>query len=172
MFKTALTIDGPVAIRYPRGAAVGVDTSPAMEVLPIGTAETLRAGTDVAIIAIGATVSPALQAADRLLHDGIRAEVINARFVKPIDERMLADIANRIGRIVTVEENVRIGGFGSGVLECLNTINMRIPVTTLGIADAFFDHASQDRLRTRASIDADAIAAAARALVSTDGVTA
>ncbi|HEV2107195.1 MAG TPA: 1-deoxy-D-xylulose-5-phosphate synthase, partial [Thermomicrobiales bacterium] len=156
---------GPVAIRYPRGAGVGVATDEPLHSLPIGRAETLREGADVAIFAIGAMVLPAERAAEQLAREGIEASVINARFVKPLDERLVLEFADRCGAIVTVEENTVRGGFGSGVLEVLAANDRVIPVRTLGIPDRIFEQASQGRLREMAGLSAEGIATATRQLL-------
>ena len=118
MLKTALdVVDGPVAIRYPRGAGVGAHwLTRCMRFLSAG-ARGSRSGSDVAILALGTMVLPAERAADLLAAEGISASVVNARFVKPLDERLILELAARCGAIVTVEENVKAGGFGSAVLE-------------------------------------------------------
>ena len=120
MLYTALReIDGPVAIRYPRGAGVGAPMIDPLHALPVGRGEILRSGDDVGLLALGTMVLAAERAADLLLAEGIRATVVNARFVKPLDERLILDVARTCPAIVTVEENVRAGGFGSAVLEFL-----------------------------------------------------
>ena len=171
MLKTAFTIDdGPIAIRYPRGAGVGADMSGPMHALPIGRGETLRTGSDVAILAIGSMVLPAERAADILAAEGVSAEVVNMRFVKPLDEALIVEVARRCGAIVTAEENVLPGGFGASVLEVLAKHGLRIPVRTLGIPDRIFEHASQSRLRAMAGLAPNDVAAAAHA-VAKDRVT-
>ncbi len=166
MMKTAIEhTDGPVAIRFPRGAAVGVDTSAPMTELPIGKSETLREGGDIAILAIGSMVGYAQKAAARLSEHGIQATVVNARFAKPLDEEMVLRLADEVGAIVTVEENVAMGGFGSGVLETLSAHGRFIPTRVLGVPDRFFEQASQERLREIAGIGVDGIVDAARGLL-------
>jgi len=174
MLKTGAEHDGPVAIRYPRGSGVGVAMDEPLHVLPIGRAETLRDGKDVAILAVGAMVLPAERAADLLAHQGIKATVVNARFVKPLDERLILDLAERCGAIVTVEENSVRGGFGAAVLELLAEHNVRVPVRVLGVADQIFEQASQARLRSLAGLSPDHIAEAAKSTMATrdDAVTA
>lgn len=162
MFYTALQYnDGPVAIRYPRGAGVGVDTSRELEQLPIGKSETLRQGNDVALLALGSMVPAAMQAANRLHELGYSAKVVNARFAKPLDEAMILEIAQAGTGIVTIEENVIAGGFGSAVMELLAANGPQVPVTTLGVHDKFFDQASQSRLRDLAGLSVDSIVNAA-----------
>ena len=167
MLKTAIQdVNGPVAIRYPRGAGVGAAMVEPLHRLPIGRAETLRSGGDVAILALGAMVLPAERAADLLAAEGIAATVINARFVKPLDERLILELAEHPGAIVTVEENVRAGGFGSAVLELLHSHGLTVPTTTLAVPDRLFDQASQGRLRELAGLSPAHIAEAARVLAA------
>jgi len=153
---------GPIAVRYPRGAGVGVATDEPLHTLPIGRSEVIREGADVAILAVGTMVLPAERSADLLAAEGIAAAVINARFIKPLDERLILDLAKRCGAIVTIEESARAGGFGSGVLELLAAHEITIPVQTLGVPDRVFEQASQNRLREQAGLTPDGIAAAAR----------
>jgi len=167
MLKTAVEYTGgPIAVRYPRGNAVGVPMQEALHALPIGRAELLRDGTDVAIFAVGTMVLPAERAAELLRAEGISAAVVNARFVKPLDERLVLDLARRTGAVVTVEENVIKGGFGAGVLETLANNGVSIPVRVLGVPDRVFEQASQARLREHAGLTPEGIAAAARTVVA------
>jgi 1-deoxy-D-xylulose-5-phosphate synthase len=166
MLKTAIDYErGPIALRYPRGSGVGVPLLGEPHPLPIGKGELLQEGDDVAIIAIGATVLPAQRAAEILAESGVRATVINARFVKPLDEALILETARRTGLVVTVEDAQVAGGFGSAVLELFAREGLRIPVACLGLPDRFFDHASQASLRKQAGIDAESIARRALALV-------
>jgi 1-deoxy-D-xylulose-5-phosphate synthase len=100
-----------------------------------------------------------------LAEHGIDATVVNARFVKPLDEEVILRLADEVGAIVTVEENATMGGFGSGILELLSARGKRLPTRVLGVPDRFFEHASQDRLRQIAGLDLDSIADAVRALL-------
>ena len=162
MLKTAIEIEGgPIAIRYPRGAGVGVPTDEPLHALPIGRGEVVRDGADVAILAVGAMVLPAERAADLLRADGISATVVNARFVKPLDEALVVDLVGRCGAIVTVEENAAVGGFGAAVLETLAKHGLTPPTRVLGVPDRVFEQASQRRLRELAGLSPKAIAAAA-----------
>mgnify|MGYP001224211072 CR=1 FL=1 len=166
MLRTAIDhTDGPVALRYPRGASLGVKMSGTPHPLPIGRAEVLRDGDDVALVAIGAMVLHAERAADVLAEEGIEATVVNARFAKPLDEALLLRLADEIGAIVTIEENAAAGGFGSGVLELLARHDRRVRVRTLGVPDRFFEQASQSRLREMAGLGIGSIVAAARHVV-------
>ncbi|MBI3548362.1 MAG: 1-deoxy-D-xylulose-5-phosphate synthase [Elusimicrobia bacterium] len=119
MLKTALTLEGPVAVRYPRGNAIGVPLDAELKAIPIGKGVRLREGKDATILAIGNRVHPSLEAAEKLAALGLSVGVINMRFVKPIDSELLKDVVSRTPKIVTVEDNVLEGGFGSAVLEAL-----------------------------------------------------
>ena len=163
MFYTALQLNGPVAIRYPRGSGYGVALDQDFSVLPLGKAEELRQGSDVALFAIGATVYPALEAAERLEADGIGCAVINSRFIKPLDEEMLRTYASGVRMLVTVEESMLQGGFGSAVLEHLQAAGCTTPLLRLGIPDTFVAQGTQKQQRALCGIDADGIYAAVRA---------
>ena len=166
MLATALQHDGPVAIRYPRGTAMGVALESPVAALPIGKAEILKDGDDVAILALGRCVSEGLEAHARLAERGVRATVVNCRFVKPIDVDLIAGVARRVPRIITVEENVRQGGFGSAVLEALNDQGItHVAVERLGVPDIFVEHGSPDVLRAKYGLDADGIVKAAARLM-------
>ncbi len=163
MLKTAVCHHGPIAVRYPRGCGAGVPMEDEMTALPIGKAEVLASGTDVTILAIGVTVVAALEARKRLEDEGISATVVNSRFVKPVDKELITSLAREIRHMVTVEENVLQGGFGSAVLECLSDEGITgNRVLRLGIADAFVEHGSQEILRAEYGIDAAGIARAIR----------
>jgi 1-deoxy-D-xylulose-5-phosphate synthase len=167
MLKTAIQeVDGPVAIRYPRGAGVGVATTEPLHALPIGRGELIRAGSDVAILAIGAMVLTAERAGELLAGEGISAAVVNARFVKPLDERLVVELAQRCGAIVTIEENVRAGGFGSAVLELLDRHQITVPTRVLAVPDRVFEQASQNRLRDLAGLSPTRLVEAVRELVA------
>ncbi len=148
MLFTAINLGKPCVVRYPRGNAVGVKLSESFKSIPIGSAETLESGNDIAIIAIGDMVAPSLLARNILLSQGISATVVNARFVKPLDERLLTEIASKFEVIVTVENNVVAGGFGSAVMEFLHSKyihNNRF--ITIGIPDIFVTHGDQNKLK-------------------------
>ena len=166
MMATALQHDGPVAFRYPRGTAVGVALESPVAALPVGKAEILKEGDDVAILALGRCVSEGLKAHARLAERGVRATVVNCRFVKPIDVDLIAGVARRVPRLITVEENVRQGGFGSAVLEALNDQGItHVAVERLGVPDIFVEHGSPGVLRAKYGLDADGIVAAAARLM-------
>ncbi len=166
MIATALSIqDGPSAVRYPRGAGLGVPTDEPIEVLPIGKGEVLREGDDVAILAVGSMVDVASQAADQLALDGIEATVFNARFVKPLDRDAIVALAQRCRAVVTIEENTVVGGFGAGVLELLSAEMIDIPVNVLGVPDRVWEQASQARLRELAGLSPAGVVDAVRKVV-------
>jgi 1-deoxy-D-xylulose-5-phosphate synthase len=166
MLKTAIDHDGPIALRYPRGEGWGVEMEKEIRPLEIGKGELLRDGKDIAIIAIGNTVVPALKAAQDLAPLGIDAAVVNARFVKPLDSELLLDVLERIPRAITVEDNVVQGGFGSAVAELLADEGMTgVSLRRLGVPDRFIPHGTQDELRKICGIDKDAIAQATLRLV-------
>lgn len=163
MLKTAVESKHPTAIRYPRGRGVGVPLDKEPRSLPLGKGEVLRAGGDLAIVAVGASVHPALEAAGILEEKGINACVINGRFIKPLDGELLRDTARRIKKILTVEENVLMGGFGSAVMELLGDGGISdVRIRRIGISDTFVEHASQAELRRRYSLDASGIARVAQ----------
>jgi 1-deoxy-D-xylulose-5-phosphate synthase len=127
--------------------------------LPIGKAEVLRNGEDVAILAIGATVAPALEAAAELATKDIKAMVVNARFAKPLDSALVLDLAGRIKRVVTVEENTLSGGFGSSVTGLLQKSGITdVAVRSLGLPDVYIEHGTQAILRAKYGLDASGIA--------------
>ena len=166
MLNTAIAHNGPIAVRYPRGTASGVKMENQDVPIPIGKGEVLKKGDDVLILAIGTSVSEALSAHSTLMEQGISATVVNCRFVKPLDSDLIVSLAREIPRIITVEENVRQGGFGSAVLECLS--EQRITgylLECIGIPDTFVEHGSQNLLRTKYGIDAPAIVNAAKRLL-------
>ena len=159
MLKTAVNSGVPISLRYPRGAGFGVDLDKDIEELPIGSGERLSGGRDVAIIAIGTTVYPALEAATLLEKDGIGVTVVNARFVKPLDRELILSVARECGAIVTVEENALQGGFGSVVLELLSAERITgLKVKRIGIPDRFIEHGTQAQLRSMLGLDAAGIA--------------
>ena len=137
---------GPIAMRYPRGNGYGVPLmEEGWEELPIGKAEILRNGDDLLILGYGSMVYPAMQTAEILSEHGIEATVINARFVKPLDTELILPLAQRIGKVVTVEEGCLMGGFGSAVAEALLDNNVVVPVMRLGVPDTLVDHATPEQ---------------------------
>jgi 1-deoxy-D-xylulose-5-phosphate synthase len=168
MLRTAIDLGGPASVRYPRGKGLGVPLDEEPRPIGVGEAELLAEGDDLAILAVGQSVAEALAAASRLAADGIRATVVNARFVKPLDAATLERAARRTGRLVTVEDHVLAGGFGSAVLEALGELGLLadVAVRRLGIPDQFVEHGTQEELRAIVGIDAAAIERAGRALVA------
>jgi len=160
MLFTAVNYEnGPVAIRYPRGSALGVEIGKGFKNLPIGIAERISGGRDVALLAVGNMVEYAKKGSGMLLEDGIHSEIINMRFIKPLDESMLDDIAARFDKIVTLEESSLIGGFGSGVLEYLNDKKYKGNILRIGLPDHFVEHGTQEELHKILGIDPAGIAA-------------
>jgi 1-deoxy-D-xylulose-5-phosphate synthase len=157
MLKTAVELEGPSAIRYPRGEGTSPpEGDPAA--IPLGKAELLREGDSVAVVALGTMVAPALGAARALSEQGIEAAVVNARFAKPLDVELIGELARTCGRVVTVEENTVAGGFGSAVAEMLHEQRIGAPVLCLGISDGFVDHGSREGLLAGIGLDAESIA--------------
>lgn len=171
MLNTALSFDGPITIRYPRGSGVGVDCSEALQQLSIGKGEVLREGEGVCLLAIGSMVAVALQAADVLAEQGIKAGVINLRFAKPLDEELLVQAAKKYSKLVTLEEGVVAGGVGSAVLELLNNKGLlqTTQVLNLGIPDEFVPHGDKKYLFRDIGLDLDSITAKITALVKGAG---
>ncbi|MGA3084864.1 MAG: 1-deoxy-D-xylulose-5-phosphate synthase [Thermodesulfobacteriota bacterium] len=158
MLCSALTYNRPVAIRYPRGAGVGVPLDGEAQSITLGKWETVKEGDDLAVLAIGNTVHPAMEAAERLTFKGKSATVINARFLKPMDEGLLAETAGKFSIIITVEENVTQGGFGSAVMEKLHQIQAKgIRVRSLGIPDCFVEQGPPKKIRNLYNLDAEGI---------------
>ena len=163
MLVTALAHDGPVAFRYPRGIGTGVKIEENIVPLLIGKGEIVREGEDVLILAIGSSVSEATEAHSLLAEQGISATVVNCRFVKPMDSDLICSLAAKIPRILTVEENVLHGGFGSAVLECLYDKGVTgFSLKRIGIPDTFVEHGHQSLLRSKYGIDGPGIADAAK----------
>ena len=159
MLRLAFEHNGPVAIRYPRGCIeVSVISDVVSVPFKIGEAEVIKDGSDVALLALGNTVYPALSAAKKLEQENIHAMVINARFVKPLDRRLISSVVAGIPRIITIEENVLQGGFGSAVIEFLNTIGVpQVKVRRLGIPDIFVEQGRRDELSRIYGLDEEGI---------------
>jgi 1-deoxy-D-xylulose-5-phosphate synthase len=149
MMKTALTLSGPSAIRYPRGTVAGVARKPEPRVLPVGKAEVIADGSDVAILGLGPMIALGAELKARLERDGYSAALINPRFVKPLDREMLERYARRVAAFVTFEDHVKMGGFGSAVIEALQEIGSSVPVVRIGWPDQFIEHGKIDALRAR-----------------------
>ncbi len=158
MFFTALQHNGPVAIRYPRGNGFGVPLDGAYQRLPMGKVEILKEGNDLQILALGSMVYPSLEAARILEKKGISAGVLNCRFVKPLDKKIV-DLAGPSGRLLVVEENVRMGGLGGGVLELFNDMGVYdTHIKRLGLPDLFVEQGPAALLRKNLGLDAEGIA--------------
>ena len=165
MLKTALSHNGPAAIRYPRGTAVNIQEDKEASSVPLGKASIEREGKDVLILAIGNTVLPSIEAAKKLEESDISACVVNSRFVKPLDTEMIISLAKKIKNIITVEENAAAGGFGSAVIEELSKHRIDgLKVKIIAIPDTFIEQGSQLRLRKKFGLDAEGIAKEALAL--------
>ena len=157
LLYTAITSGRIMAVRYPRGTGPSSALDQALKLIPVGIGEVLRRGSDVAILAIGATVYPSLIAANRLAHEGVQCTVVSARFAKPLDAALIKESVETTGRVITVEENSLIGGFGSGVLELLAASRVDAKVECVGLPDNFVEHGSQDLLRLRYEMDSAGI---------------
>jgi len=159
LLYTAYRSGRPFAVRIARGAGVGVPMDRELRELPVGAGEVLREGPDATILALGKCVSAALEAAHILAREEISCTVVNARFVKPIDQELIVRTARQTGRVLTVEENVVTGGFGTAVLETLNEAGVHdVEVAILGMPDSFVEHASQAAQRRSLGLDAEGIA--------------
>jgi len=166
MLLTAIEYKGPVAVRYPRGSGTGTSLDEILVPLEIGKAEILTRGDEILILAIGRPVTDALEAHNLLFKKGIFTTVVNCRFVKPLDSDLICALVAKIPYVITVEENVLQGGFGSAVLECLNDKGvMNYKLVRIGIPDTFVEHGPQGLLRSKYGIDAQGILTAAQKLL-------
>jgi 1-deoxy-D-xylulose-5-phosphate synthase len=155
---TAVKTGRPMAVRYPRGLGNGIKLKPELELIPVGKGEILREGSDLAIIAIGSSVRPALEAADLLKLESVECTVVNARFAKPLDSELILGIAGKNNRLVTIEENALAGGFGSSVLNLLARSGMGQPkVECIGLPDRFIEHGSPELFRSKFDLDSNGI---------------
>ncbi|HEY9608967.1 1-deoxy-D-xylulose-5-phosphate synthase [Allocoleopsis sp.] len=151
--------DGPIAMRFPRGNGYGVPLmEEGWEPLPIGKGEILRNGDDVLLVGYGTMVHTAMQTAEILSEHGIEATVINARFAKPLDTELILPLAQRIGRVVTLEEGCVMGGFGSGLAEALLDHNVAVPVMRLGVPDLLVEHAKPEESKAQLGLTPSQIA--------------
>src|SRR4030066_1629294 len=149
--------DGPVAVRYPRGSALGVNIEPVFSKIEIGKAEKLTDGEDIAILAVGSMVNYAQKASKLLSENSISCELINMRFAKPLDTQRLDEIAQRFKKIVTLEENSLAGGFGSAVTEYFTDKNFKNDILRIGLPDYFINYGTQEELHKLIGIDPAAI---------------
>jgi 1-deoxy-D-xylulose-5-phosphate synthase len=170
MLYTAVTLGGPAAVRYPRGPGEKIELATTLVKLPIGRGELLAEGSDILLLPVGNRVHPALRAADGLRKVGISAAVINPRFIKPLDVELICTWARRTGRIITIEDNARQGGFGSAVLEMLSQHHIS-PVSSCCLAypDEFIEHGPQPVLWKNHHLDSPAIIATAIAMMNREG---
>ena len=157
LLYTAIYSDRPMAIRYPRGAGVGTPMDNDLQTLPMGRGELLRSGSDLAILAVGNMVAPALEAAKELAQLDIEAAVANARFIKPLDTELVTKLSHATSRLLTVEENVLSGGFGSVVATFVKQDKLDIRFHALGIPDEFVEHGTQEALRAKYGLDSHGI---------------
>jgi 1-deoxy-D-xylulose-5-phosphate synthase len=158
MLVTALSHDGPIALRYPRGNAVGVPLESDPEPIPIGQAEVLTRGNDLLMLAVGRMVNSALNVRKMLLDEGIQATVVNCRFVKPLDAKLISGLCETFEHIVTIEENSVQGGFGSAVLEMLNDRRIHHGrILRLGLPDQFIEHGAQSILLAKYGLNSNGI---------------
>ena len=160
MLNTALSLNSPVAVRYPRGHGVGATVQRNDDTLPVGRGHLCRQGKDLALLAFGATVAPAMCAAE-----DFDATVANLRFIKPLDSELIRQLATRHSRLLTVEENVIAGGAGSAVAEHLKSLNLDTPIAHLGLPDHFIEHGTPAELLAECGLDADGIRRKIRALI-------
>ena len=155
MMKTALEIPGPSAIRYPRGAVAGVERKAEPQAIPVGKAEVIKDGSDVAIFGLGPMITMARELAERLEYIGYSAAVINPRFIKPLDLEVLEQYSRRVAAFVTFEDHVKMGGFGSAVMEALEEMGSTVPVVRIGWPDKFIEHGKVADLRARHGLTVD-----------------
>ena len=156
---------GPFSIRYPRGNGSIVNWKTPMKAIPIGTGRKVNSGSDLAILTIGPIGIEAQKAVEKLHQEGISAAHYDMRFIKPIDEMMLHEIFGKFNKVITVEDGVIIGGFGSAVIEFMVDNHYSSQVTRLGIPDHFIEHGTQEELYAQCAYDADAIVSHAHQMV-------
>jgi 1-deoxy-D-xylulose-5-phosphate synthase len=157
IMKTASLVDGPFAYRYPRGNGVGLPLATEIETLEVGRGELLCAGSDGLIIAVGDMVNEALVAARHLSVDGFDLAVIDARFIKPLDEVLILSQIEKVPFVITAEENSLQGGFGASILELMSDAGLSIPVVRIGIPDHFIGQGTQTELRNQLGLNSDGI---------------
>jgi len=157
MLYTALTLEGPAALRYPRGNGIGVPLDPAFKRLEIGKGEIVREGDDIAILALGSMVYPCLEAATRLEVLGIQATVINARFMKPLDEELICCLAAQKQFLVTAEEGTEAGGFGSSVGALLYDRKLPTSLLRIAVPDRIIPHGAPNLLHAKYGLDVDGV---------------
>ncbi|HEX2059455.1 MAG TPA: transketolase C-terminal domain-containing protein, partial [Thermoanaerobaculia bacterium] len=166
MVRTALECGHPASLRYPRGNGQGVALDPEIKALPVGKGEVLREGTDATIFAIGNEVYPSLAAAEILTKENINVTVINARFIKPLDDELITKYCQPYSNIITVEEGSLAGGFGSAIMERCEQLGIRnVQFHCIGIPDEYVHHGAQDVLRAQYDLHPEGIAKRVREFV-------
>ncbi|MDB4896770.1 MAG: 1-deoxy-xylulose 5-phosphate synthase, partial [Firmicutes bacterium] len=165
MLYTGVNHNGPIALRYPRGKAIGVPMDEELQSLAIGKGELLREGKDVTLVGLGTMTQTCLAAAEELAREGISAAVVNPRFVKPLDHDLLVRMGRETGAVVTVEEAYLSGGFGSAVLELYSEVGLAVPVKRVGIPDMFVPHGDTQIYRKELGLTPIGVAETARQLV-------
>jgi 1-deoxy-D-xylulose-5-phosphate synthase len=155
MMKTGLELPGPSAIRYPRGVGTGATRKAEPQAIPLGKAEIVQDGSDVAILGLGPMMALARELGVRLGREGYSAAVINPRFIKPLDREMLEHYASRVSAFVTFEDHVKMGGFGSAVMEALQEMGSLVPVVRIAWPDQFIEHGKVDALRAKYGLTVD-----------------
>ncbi len=171
LLYTATRAGRPMAVRYPRSPGLGVPLDEEFREIPVGEGELLRDGTDIAIIAIGSSIAPAMEAAAAFACEGIQATVVNARYAKPLDARLILDVASRTRHILTVEENTLKGGFGQQVSDLLMQAGIKdIRIKCIGLPDKFIEHGTQSLLRSKYGLDAQGIIKGALTLLPVQSV--
>ena len=158
MLATAIAIEGPAAVRYPRGAGLGVPLTDSLETLPVGKAEVLQEEGTIAFLAVGTMVEKAKEAAAILKEEGIEAAVVNMRFIKPLDTELLGEMARTKKLLITAEENVLAGGFGSAVAEYLADHGIEVPLLRFGIPDRFIEQGTRCELLSLCGLQPDEMA--------------
>jgi 1-deoxy-D-xylulose-5-phosphate synthase len=167
MLKTSFETGHPTSLRYPRGNGFGVAMDAELQSLPIGKGEVMREGNAGAIFAIGNEVWPSMQAAEILAKEGIEVAVINARFIKPLDDELIAKYCRPFTKIITVEEGSLAGGFGAAIMERVQQLGIRgVAFHRIGIPDEYVHHGAQDVLRAQYDLDANGIAKRVREFLS------
>lgn len=168
LYTATMYEKGPIAIRYPRGNGTGAPLKKSFDMIPIGRAETLRTGHDIALLAIGSMANHAMKAAEMLEKEGISSEVVNLRFVKPIDGEMLDHLAERFSHLVTLEDNVILGGMGSAVAEHYASKTGSVRLRIHGIPDRFIDHGTPAELYRDLSLDPQGIVEVVKEFLATN----
>lgn len=171
LYTAVMYKKGPIALRYPRGSALGVPLKDGFDQIEIGKSERLAAGNDVALLALGSMVDYSQKASKLLAENSISCELINMRFAKPLDTQMLDEISRKFKKIVTLEENSLAGGFGSGVVEYFTDKNYKNDILRIGLPDHFIDHGTQEELHKQIGIDPVSIAEKVKLFCQTKNYT-